>query len=120
MSGEHPMKWAWVGLGSFILILGSILFFASIMRFGFFSRSYYGMPMMGGGGWVFGLLGFIFICFLVFMVIRFVSWGSMGHRRSYRWSNVDAEEILRQRYAKGEITKEQFDQMLRDLREASR
>jgi uncharacterized membrane protein len=31
---------------------------------------------------------------------------------------VDAEEILRQRYARGEITKEQFDQMLRDLREA--
>lgn len=30
--------------------------------------------------------------------------------------SMDAEEILRQRYARGEITKEQYDQMLRDLR----
>jgi len=118
MSAVHPMKWAWIGIGSFILILGSILFFASILRFGLFSRSYYGMPMMGGGGLVFGLIGIMLLCFLAFMVIRFVAWGSMGHRRIYR-SGMDAEEILRQRYAKGEITKEQFDQMLRDLRESS-
>jgi len=30
--------------------------------------------------------------------------------------SMDAEEIVRQRYARGEITKEQFDQMLSDLR----
>ena len=113
------MRWAWVGIGVFILIFGSILFFASSLRFGFFSRGYYGMPMMGGGGWVFGFFGFMLICFLVFMAIRFVAWGSLGHRSSYRWSSVNAEEILRQRYARGEITKEQFDQMLRDLREAN-
>jgi uncharacterized membrane protein len=29
--------------------------------------------------------------------------------------SMDAEEILRQRYARGEVTKEQYDQMLRDL-----
>jgi len=29
----------------------------------------------------------------------------------------DAREILRERYAKGEITKEQFEQMMRDLKE---
>lgn len=115
------MRWAWIGIGSLILILGSILFFASIVRFGFFSRNYYGMPMMGGGGgWMFGLLGFIFLGFLAFMAIRFMTWGSMGHRHSYRWGGIDAEEILRQRYAKGEITKEQLDQMLRDLREAGK
>jgi putative membrane protein len=112
------MRWAWIGIGAFILIFGSILFFASYLRFGIFTRGYYGMPMMGGGGWLFGILGFMFLCFLIFMAVRFVAWGSMGHRSGYRWGGVDAEEILRQRYAQGEITKEPFDQMLRDLREA--
>jgi putative membrane protein len=32
---------------------------------------------------------------------------------------VDAASIVRERYAKGEITKEQFEQMLRDLRQES-
>jgi putative membrane protein len=81
--------------------------------------------MMGwgwGGGWMFGgwVLGFLFVCFLVMMVFRFLFWGSGYHRMGwgmYRMGgSMDAEEIIRQRYARGEITKEQYDQMLRDLR----
>jgi putative membrane protein len=112
------MRWAWIGVGAFILVLGSILFFGSMMRFGLFSRGFYGMPMMGGGGFAFGILGLIFLCFIGFMAVRFLIWGSMGRRSVYRWGGDDAEEILRQRFARGEISKEQFEQMLHDLREA--
>ncbi|MCX6649840.1 MAG: SHOCT domain-containing protein [Candidatus Bathyarchaeota archaeon] len=70
-----------------------------------------------------GLIGFVLICFLVMMVLRFTVWGSWNHRMGCGMGgmggmngSMDAEEILRQRYARGEITKEQYDQMLRDLR----
>ena len=117
-SANHPIKWAWIGIGAFILIVGSVLIFTSFIRFGLFSRGYYGMPMMSGGGWLFGILGFLLLCFLGFIAVRFVFWGSMIHRSAYRLGGDNAEEILRQRYARGDINKEQFDQMLRDLREA--
>ena len=118
MSNSHSMRWAWIGVGAFILIIGTVLLLGSLLRFGLFARGYYGMPMMRGGGLAFGIIGFFFLCFLGFIALRFLAGGSMGHRSYHRWDRVDAEEILRQRYARGEITKEQFDQMQRDLRDA--
>src|SRR5208282_3906633 len=59
---------------------------------------------------------FLFV-FAVIFLVRTLFWRS---RRSYyrqRWQGNSAARILRQRYARGEITKEQFRQMLRDLRE---
>ncbi len=41
---------------------------------------------------------------------------SRGYWRGYGRYYEDATEILRQRYAKGEISKDQFDQMMRDLK----
>jgi putative membrane protein len=60
------------------------------------------------------LIVFVFI-FLGLFVIRSLYWSS---RRKYwreRWKENAPLYILRQRYARGEITKDQFDQMLRDL-----
>jgi putative membrane protein len=110
------MRWAWISVGAFIIVIGSLMFFASFLRFGLFSRYGYGMPMMGGGGLLFGVLGFMFLCLLIFMAVRVLAWGSYGHSLRYHRGGDDAEEILRQRYARGEITKEQFDQMLSTLR----
>ncbi|MDG6970440.1 MAG: SHOCT domain-containing protein [Nitrososphaerota archaeon] len=49
----------------------------------------------------------------------FWGFGGWGWRRRY-WHSApygygDAQEILRQRYARGEITKDQFDQMMKDI-----
>lgn len=76
--------------------------------------TYYGAPFYG---WWFFPFGSIFFIIFVFFVFRFVfwGWGGWGWRRGYGYSYGDAREILRQRYAKGEITKDQFDQMMRDL-----
>ena len=77
---------------------------------------YYGYPWFG---WWFFPFGFIFFLLFLFFIFRVVFWGwggGWGRRRRYWYGYYgDAREIVRQRYARGEITKEQFDQMNRDL-----
>ena len=88
--------------------------------------SYYGF-MAGPNGYYprpyFFPFGFLVFFFVIFFVARGLFWGWGwgwwgGYSRGY-WRHggyySEAEEILKQRYAKGEITKDQFDQMMRDL-----
>ena len=57
------------------------------------------------------------VIFLGLFVVRMLFWRSRReHWREQRMGN-EAIRILRERYARGEITKEQFDQTLHDLRQ---
>jgi putative membrane protein len=104
------MRWIWIGLGFLLIIFGG-LWLVSRLRYPY----NYGVPMFGLGP-PFGIFGGFFVIIIIMFVFRVVFWGSwMGYRRRY-WRGSRAEEILRERYARGEITKEQFDQMLHDLR----
>lgn len=67
----------------------------------------------GGFPFPFGWLGGIFLVLLIFWIARWVFWP--WGRGWYRYEHRSAESILKERYAKGEITKEQFQQMMRDL-----
>jgi putative membrane protein len=73
----------------------------------------YPMPFFG---WFFWPLGFLFVLFIIFGVARLLwfPWGRGYYRRGW-YGFGTPEEILRRRYARGEITKDQFDQMMRDL-----
>jgi putative membrane protein len=120
----NPFRWLWVGFGLLFLLVGSMWALSSFYRSTFYSGTYYRMPMMSwGGGWMMGVgvIGFVLVCFLVMVALRYTSWGPSGHRMGCGMGGVgwsgEAEEILRQRYARGEVTKEQYDQMLRDLRD---
>jgi putative membrane protein len=64
----------------------------------------------------FGWLGGIFLVFIIFWIAKWLisPWGGW-YKPQYR----TAESILKERYAKGEITKEQFEQMMRDLEHRS-
>lgn len=53
----------------------------------------------------------IFWVLLVALIFRLVRGGRHGHMM--RWDR--SQEILKERYAKGEITKEQFEQMRKEL-----
>lgn len=58
--------------------------------------------------------------FLFFFVLRwFFLPRGWGYPRGYRMG-VNAYSILRERFARGEITREQFEQMSRDLQEHAR
>jgi len=65
----------------------------------------------------FGILLFFLIVFVIARLI-FRPWG-WGYRRAYWRHHSEAAEIVKARYARGEITKEQFDQMMRDLEQHS-
>jgi putative membrane protein len=61
---------------------------------------------------------FIPIAFLFFFGLRWFFWGRWGWNRGWYGPYHDsALETLRERFARGEITKEQFDDMAKTLRE---
>ncbi|MGP8124786.1 MAG: SHOCT domain-containing protein [Nitrososphaerales archaeon] len=107
------MGWLLVGL---ILLL--VFAFVIVLTAHFFFRpalmpNYY-------GGYVFAIFffpfGILFFFLLVFLIARLIFWPWRGgYRRAYWHHYGDAKEIVKARYARGEITKEQFDQMMRDL-----
>ena len=89
---------------------------------GYYGGGYGGM--MGGFGG-FGMLFMIPIGLIVLLIIGYVIWrgfgwggscggGHYGHYRSYD-ERENAMEILRQRYARGEKSREQYEQMRKDV-----
>jgi len=123
MNIERTNRTAWIGLGV-VLLLALAAF--SAMGAGLFGWhpamvGYAGRPFMGAGPWFwgFGLLG---------LVIRLALWGglimlglSFFRRRAGRWGpdvyrpEPSSLEILKHRYAAGEISREQFEEMRRVL-----
>lgn len=76
------------------------------------------------GGWIYGMgWGGIFLILLLVVVVVGVmmvsrggwSAGSRGGAAQPRSNSSQAEEILKERYAQGEITREEYEEMRRDL-----
>jgi len=74
------------------------------MHEGFYQMWYF-MPLMP-------ILMFIVFILLIYFLFRGCRLNSSRHMQSFRETPLD---ILRIRYAKGEITKEQFENMKRDI-----
>ena len=71
-----------------------------------------------GGMWIMPivcLLAVILVGGILFLVFRGGCCGWTAGSRRLPDSGEDALDILRKRYARGEITKEQFDQMRKDI-----
>jgi putative membrane protein len=67
----------------------------------------------------FGWFIFIPIFFLIFYAVRWYFWGGWWWGRGWYYGGYDpALETLKQRYARGEITKEQYDRMRKDLEQS--
>ncbi|MDP2478995.1 MAG: SHOCT domain-containing protein [Candidatus Palauibacterales bacterium] len=74
--------------------------------------------MMGGWGWGFGILGMLFwlalIVLVVVLVWRLMERGGRGDSR-HEGARETPLEILKKRYARGEIDRDEFERMKRDL-----
>ena len=83
----------------------------------------WGYPNMMGGffggglGWIGMVFGFIFFILLVIGIIFLIVWLVKRSNNPGVENKTDSKylEVLKERYARGEITKDQFDNMKRDL-----
>jgi putative membrane protein len=65
-------------------------------------------------GWFpFGWFFFVPVVFLIFFVFRWVLWGGWGWGRYY--DDDRALVVLKERFARGELSEEQFEQMTKEL-----
>jgi putative membrane protein len=104
----------WLIVGGIIIVVVwfalSFFFFVTRPIQGFYYPFYH--PFF----FPFGLLFGLFFIFIVFGALRWVFWGwGGGYRRRYWRYGDQSYYILRERYARGEITKEQYEQMMQDL-----
>lgn len=71
-------------------------------------------PMAGWGfGWIFMIIFWVLVIWAIFAVVRAL--GGKGGCCHNMHKEDEALKILRERYAKGEISKEEFEQRKNDL-----
>lgn len=127
---RQPYGSALLGVLLAVLLAGFLLVFAAALlssqpsalaanRTGVFVFPFGFAVVSGAAGWLAFALALVFI--VVFFVLAFLfvfqglRWASRGAQQAYHYDR--ALEELRLRYARGEITREQYEQMLRDLME---
>lgn len=104
----------------FILVLIAIIgIFLLISSMGFY------MPMMGhmiGYGWYNGIIFLVLSAFIVLIIVGayYLITGFMKGSKSLSNHSKNALEILKERYAKGEITREQYLKMKEELSNESK
>ncbi len=64
---------------------------------------------------LFSVIGWVIVFFLVLMVIRAARGGRGRHMHMHGFGGDRAMDVLRERYAKGEITKTEFEERKKDL-----
>ena len=78
------------------------------MQFGMMDG--YGYGMMSGGYWILGLIFWILVIIGLVLLIKYL-WEGSGAKRG----EESALEILKKKYARGDISKEEFEEKKKDL-----
>lgn len=77
----------------------------------------YGMPWGAGFGWIGLLLMLLFWGSIIFLAFRFIGGLFPSATVSNRGRSQQARAILDERYARGEITQDEYKRMLKDIQE---
>ena len=110
------------------IIIGVVLAgVAAVLLFAFLDPGLFGISAPSSP-YRYGLFGgfflFFFILIVIFFIVRVAFWSTRASRYGRRYGQYGAGPnygmnrpamIARMRYAKGEITREQYDQIMRDL-----
>ena len=113
MSPRPPRLWPWILIP--VVALLAVVTFAVVGLLTVGAAGPYPWPWWGFFPW-FPFVGiWIFFGFLFLLGVFRCSGGPWGW--GYAGGRDDSRAILRERYARGEITREQFDRMRRDLDE---
>lgn len=70
--------------------------------------------MMDGGDWGWGMIMMLFWVAVIVLIVVLVTKNLSGNNKAS--NDETALSIAQQRYAKGEITKKQFDEIRKDLK----
>ncbi len=104
-------------MSSFPFINGIVLQWGGYDRYG---GGGMGPGMMGYGvGWVMGIINIIFWVVVIIGVIYLIKWLSSTSKQGGKETKGEntAFDILRERYAKGEINREEFEEKKKVLKE---
>lgn len=117
-----PRHWLFAGLAIMFALIGAGILLSVLTAP---HPAGWGPWMMNWGtgwDWLFGLIMLILVIWIVVWVVRLAVWGATGgfaapryYRHYRRWGGDPAYESARVRYARGEISREQYDQILNDL-----
>jgi len=70
-----------------------------------------------GAGWLIGIFNIVFWLVLIIAIVYFIKWLSASSRQGgYEKRGDSALEILRERYAQGEIDKDEFEEKKKTLK----
>ncbi len=67
------------------------------------------------GGWGLGIFGWFFMIVMMVLPVLFVVWVIYELTGSHRGKEKSAIEILDERYAKGEISKEEYESKKKEI-----
>lgn len=115
------MKNTWTIVGVVLIVILLLLLIGSVGMMGFASFGGFGRGMMGGYGMMggIGLLGGLLrgglSLLLLVGIVLLVVWFARKASHMPMGTSQSPLDILKARYAKGEVTKEQFDAMKKDL-----
>ena len=110
---RHTLRWVFVGIAAAFVVVGLVLLAVAFdpSAFGLTRPSFF--PFGGG------FLGVVLVLWGALLLVRVAMWASRprpGYGGAPGRRFDPAILTARQRYARGEITREQFEQIVSDLR----